>query len=65
MQIPKGEVMGNQTKQFVGPVVAGALLGFLLMPVSLVWSLLAGGMIVIVALRYAVPATAAVTAKRK
>ena len=55
--------MWNQAKQFVGPVVAGALLGFLLMPVSVVWSLLAGA--TIVALRYAVPATAAVSAKRK
>ncbi len=57
--------MWNQAKQFVGPALAGALLGFLLMPVSLVWSFLAGAMIVIVARRYAVPVTAAVTAKRK
>ena len=57
--------MWNQTKQIVGPVIAGALLGLLLMPVSLVWSLLAGAAIVTVALRYAVPATAAVTARRK
>ena len=40
-------------------------MALLLMPVSLVWSLLAGVTIVIVAPRYAVPATAAVTAKRK
>ncbi len=57
--------MWNQTKQFVGPVLTGALLGVLLMPGSLVWSLLAGATIIMVALRYAVPATAAVSAKRK
>ena len=61
----KEEVMWNQTKRSIGPVFAGVLLGFLLMPMSLVWSLLAGATIVIVALRSAVPATAAVTAKRK
>lgn len=53
------------TKKDHLPVLTGALLGLLLMPVSLVWLLLAGATIVIVALRYAVPATAAVTAKRK
>ncbi len=57
--------MWAQTKQFVGPVLAGVLMALLLMPVSLVWSLMASVAIVIVALRYAVPATAAVTAKRK
>lgn len=57
--------MWNQAKQFVGPVIAGALLGFLLIPGSLVWALLAGATITIVALRYAVPATAAVSARRK
>ncbi len=57
--------MWNQAKQFVGPALAGALLGFLLMPVSLVWSFLAGAMIVIAARRYAVPATAAVYCEKK
>ncbi len=54
--------MWQQTKQFVGPVLTGALLSFLLMPGSLVWSLLAGATLALIAIRYAVPATAAVTA---
>lgn len=57
--------MWNQAKQFVGPAIAGALLGFLLMPASLAWSLVVGAAVVIVALRNAVPATAAASAKRK
>ena len=57
--------MWNQTKKTIGPVLAGVLLALLLMPVSLVWSLVAGATIVMVAVRSAVPATAAVTAKRK
>ncbi len=54
--------MWTQISRFIGPGLAGALLGFLLAPLSLVWSLLAGATIALIALRYAVPATAAVTA---
>jgi hypothetical protein len=53
------------TKKDLHPVLTGALLGFLLILGSLVWSLLAGATIGIVAIRYAVPATAAVSARRK
>jgi len=53
------------TKKDLHPVLTGALMGFLLIPGSLVWALLAGATITIVALRYAVPATAAVSARRK
>ena len=56
--------MWNQIKRVVGPVLTGALLGFLLIPGSLVWALLAGATIALVAIRYAVPATAAVSARR-
>jgi hypothetical protein len=47
------------------PVLTGALLGLLLMPGSLVWLLLASAVIGLIAIRYAVPATAAVSAKRE
>ncbi len=57
--------MWNQAKRFIEAVMAGALLALLLLPVSLVWSLLAGAAIVIVALRYADAATAAVSARRR
>ncbi len=53
------------TKKDLHPVLTGALLGALLIPGSLVWSLTAGAIIALVALRYAVPATAAVSAKRR
>ena len=57
--------MWQQTKQFVGPVLAGALLALLLVPASLVWSLLAVVAVVLIAVRFAVSATAAVSAKGK
>jgi len=43
----------------------GALLALLLMPGSLVWDFLALATVAVVAIRLAVPATAAVAAKRK
>ncbi len=57
--------MWQQTKQFVGPVIAGALMALLLMPGSLVWTFLAIATVALVAIGLAVPATAAVAAKRK
>jgi hypothetical protein len=53
------------TKKDLHPVLTGALLGLLLMPGSLVWLLLASAVIGLIAIRYAVPATAAVSAKRE
>jgi hypothetical protein len=55
----------QSTKKDLHPVLTGALLGLLLMPGSLVWIFLAGATIALVAIRYAVPATAAVSAKRE
>ena len=52
------------TKQDLQPVLTGALLGFLLITGSLVWTLMAGVTLALIATRYAVPATAAVSAKR-
>ena len=52
----------QSTKKDLHPVLTGALLGFLLIPGSLVWSFLAGATIALIAIRYAAPATAAVTA---
>jgi len=52
------------TRKDLHPVLTGALLGFLLIPGSLVWAFLAGATIALVAIRYAVPATAAVSARR-
>jgi hypothetical protein len=51
------------TKKDLHPVLTGTLLGFLLIPGSLVWALLAGATIALIAIRYAVPATAVVSAK--
>lgn len=57
--------MWQQTKQLVGPGLAGALMALLLIPGSLVWTFLAVATIAVIAIRLAVPASAAVAAKRR
>ena len=52
------------TSKDLQPVLTGALLGLLLMPGSLVWLVLASAIVALIAVRYAVPAPAAVSARQ-